>query len=88
MIRKLLLIGAAALLAAFWVRQAFVAAPTNAAQTSPSQQTQPVGTSGSSGATPGSFDEEIRRHAQQMVEEGRKIFRFDTFGEKRSGAIS
>jgi hypothetical protein len=82
MIRKLLLIGAAALLAAFWMRQAFVAAPTDAAQTSPSQQTQPVGTSGSSGAKPGGFDEEIRRHSQQMIEEGRKTFRFDTFGDE------
>ena len=82
MIRKLLLIGVAALLAALWMRQAFIAEPTNAAQTSPSQQTQPVGTSGSSGAKPGSFDEEIRRHAQQMIEEGRKTFRFDTFGDE------
>ena len=48
-------VGVAALLAAFWMRQAFIAEPTNAAQT-PSQQTQPVGTSGSSGAKPGSFD--------------------------------
>ena len=47
-----------------------------------SQQTQPVGTSGSSGAKPGSFDEEIGRHAQQMIEEGRKTFRFDTFGDE------
>ena len=68
MIRKLLLIGVAALLAAFWMRQAFIAEPTNAAQTPPSQQTQPVGTSGSSGAKPGSFDAEIGRHAQQMIE--------------------
>ena len=84
MIRKLLLIGVAALLAAFWMRQTFVAEPANAAvsQTSPSQQTQPVGTSGSSGAKPGSFDAEIGRHAQQMIEEGRKIFRFDTFGDE------
>ena len=82
MIRKLLLIGVAALLAAFWMRQAFIAEPTNAAQTAPSQQTQPVGTSGSSGAKPGSFDAEIARNAQQMIEEGRKIFRFDTFGDE------
>jgi hypothetical protein len=82
MIRKLLLIGVAALLAAFWMRQAFIAEPTNAAQTAPSQQTQPVGTSGSSGAKPGSFDAEIARNAQQMIEDGRKIFRFDTFGDE------
>ena len=82
MIRKLLLIGVAALLAAFWMRQAFIAEPTNAAQAAASQQTRPVGTSGSSGAKPGSFDEEIRRHAQQMIEEGRKTFRFDTFGDE------
>jgi hypothetical protein len=81
MIRKLLLIGAAALLAAFWMRHSFVAEPADAAQASLSQQTQPVGTSGSSGAT-GSFDEQIRRHAQQMIEEGRKTFRFDTFGDE------
>lgn len=31
---------------------------------------------------PGSFDEQIRTHAQQMIEEGRKIFRFDTFGDE------
>jgi hypothetical protein len=31
---------------------------------------------------PGSFDQEIQRHAQQMIEEGRKIFRFDTFGDE------
>ncbi len=82
MIRKLLLIGAVALLAALWMRQAFVSEPTEVAQASPSRQTQPVGTSGSSGAKPGSFDEEIRRHAQQMIEEGRKTFRFDTFGDE------
>jgi hypothetical protein len=82
MIRKLLLIGVAALLVAFLMQQAFVAEPADAAQVSPSQQTQPVGTSGSSGTKPGSFDAEITRNAQQMVEEGRKIFRFDTFGDE------
>jgi hypothetical protein len=82
MIRKLLLIGVAALLAAFWMQLAFIAEPTNAAQSAPSQQTQSVGTSGSSGAKPGSFDAEIGRHAQQMIEEGRKTFRFDTFGDE------
>jgi cytochrome c peroxidase len=82
MIRKLLVIGVATLLAAFWMRQAFIAERTNAARTAPSQQTQPVGTSGSSGAKPGSFDAEITRNAQQMIEDGRKIFRFDTFGDE------
>ena len=82
MIGKLLLIGVAALLAAFSMRLVFVAEPTDAAQISPSQQTQPVGTSDRSGDRPGSFDDEIRRHAQQMVEEGRKTFRFDTFGDE------
>ncbi len=28
------------------------------------------------------FDAEITRHAQTMVEEGRKIFRYDTFGSE------
>ena len=51
-------------------------------QASPSSQTQPVATAGSSNAKPGSFDQEIQRHAQQMIEEGRKIFRFDTFGDE------
>ena len=30
----------------------------------------------------GSFDDQIRSHSQQMIEEGRKIFRFDTFGDE------
>ena len=51
-------------------------------QASPSSQTQPVGAAGSSNAKPGSFDQEIQRHAQQMIDEGRKIFRFDTFGDE------
>jgi hypothetical protein len=28
------------------------------------------------------FDEEIRQHAARMIDEGRKIFRFDTFGDE------
>ena len=28
------------------------------------------------------FDREIRQHAQQLLEEGRQIFRFDTFGDE------
>jgi mono/diheme cytochrome c family protein len=51
-------------------------------QASASSQTQPAGTTGSSSVKPGSFDQEIQRHAQQMIEEGRKIFRFDTFGDE------
>src|SRR5215470_13223153 len=31
---------------------------------------------------PAPFDSEISNHAQQMVEEGRNIFRFDTFGDE------
>jgi hypothetical protein len=30
----------------------------------------------------GPFDREIRRNARQMIEEGRQIFRFDTFGDE------
>jgi hypothetical protein len=51
-------------------------------QASPNSQTQPIGTAGSANAKPGSFDQEIQRHAQQLIEEGRKIFRFDTFGDE------
>lgn len=29
-----------------------------------------------------SFDDQIRTHAQQMIEEGKKTFRFDTFGDE------
>ena len=32
--------------------------------------------------TPGSFDEEIKAHLQRTFEEGRHIFRFDTFGDE------
>ena len=28
------------------------------------------------------FDDLIRENAQQMIEEGRRIFRFDTFGDE------
>ena len=30
----------------------------------------------------GSFDDQIRTHAQHMIDEGRKVFRFDTFGDE------
>jgi hypothetical protein len=29
-----------------------------------------------------SFDDQIRTHAQQMIDEGKKTFRFDTFGDE------
>jgi hypothetical protein len=41
MIRKLLLIGVAALLAAFWMQLAFIAEPTNAAQVHPLSRHNP-----------------------------------------------
>ena len=41
----------------------------------PSPQAQPVTTSGY-------FDAEINQNAQRMLEEGRRIFRFDTFGSE------
>ena len=79
MIRKLLLIGVAALLAAFWMRQAFIAEPTNAAQTAPSADTT------------GRHVGQLRRQAGQLrrrdskaratVDRRRKTFRFDTFGD-------
>src|SRR5688500_3128005 len=33
-------------------------------------------------AAPKSFDEEIRSNAERMLEEGKQIFRFDTFGSE------
>jgi hypothetical protein len=45
---------------------------------SPSAQSQPpVATSGTS-----SFDATVNQNAQRMLEEGRRIFRFDTFGSE------
>jgi hypothetical protein len=32
--------------------------------------------------SPSDFDAEINRHAQAMIDEGRKIFRYDTFGSE------
>jgi hypothetical protein len=29
-----------------------------------------------------SFDQEVSQHVQQLLEEGRQIFRFDTFGDE------
>jgi mono/diheme cytochrome c family protein len=50
-------------------------------QASTSPQTQPVATRGSTDPK-GSFDSSITQHAQRMIEEGRRIFRFDTFGDE------
>src|SRR5262245_48944701 len=44
------------------------------------QAQQPVATSGSSAAR--SFDSTIAQNAQLMIDEGRKIFRSDTFGDE------
>jgi hypothetical protein len=41
---------------------------------------QPVATTGS--ATSSAFDAAINQNAQRMIEEGRRIFRFDTFGSE------
>jgi mono/diheme cytochrome c family protein len=45
------------------------------------QGQQPAATTGSA-APGGSFDSLIAKHAHEMVEEGRRIFRFDTFGDE------
>ena len=64
---RILLIGAAIV---------FVAAGTFALRgTFPSAQAQPV-------APAGSFDAAINQNAQRMLDEGRRIFRFDTFGSE------
>jgi hypothetical protein len=44
-------------------------------QASPSAQAQPA-------AASASFDSTINQNAQRMLEEGRKIFRYDTFGSE------
>jgi hypothetical protein len=50
-------------------------------QTSSSAQAQqPVATTGS--APIASFDSTINQNAQRMIEEGRRIFRYDTFGSE------
>ncbi len=48
-------------------------------QASPARQ--PVATSGAA-AKSGSFDSAITEHAQRLIEEGRRTFRFDTFGDE------
>ena len=54
----------------------FVAAVTLALREAfPSARAQPVPASGS-------FDESINQNAQRMLDEGRRIFRFDTFGSE------
>jgi mono/diheme cytochrome c family protein len=57
----------------------FVVTAASAAlrQASPSAQAQQPVPTGS-----GSFDSTITQNAQRMIEEGRKIFRFDTFGDE------
>src|SRR5438874_5625172 len=48
------------------------------------QRDTQVGTTGTAGdrGTSGAFDVEIRRNADRMIEDGRRIFRFDTFGDE------
>ena len=48
------------------------------------QEPTQVGTTGTAGerSSSGAFDIEIRRNADRMIEEGRRIFRFDTFGDE------
>ena len=38
-------------------------------------------TQGAAAALPPSFDNQILANAQQLVDEGRQTFRFDTFGD-------
>jgi len=47
-------------------------------------QVQPVGTTGAAGdhRNLAGFDAQIRANADRMLEEGRQIFRFDTFGDE------
>src|SRR5207237_3453389 len=47
-------------------------------------QVQPVGTTGAAGdrRNLAGFDAEIRTNADRLLEEGRRIFRFDTFGDE------
>src|SRR5262245_64219229 len=46
----------------------------------PARAQQPVATAGTTPS--GSFDTTINQNAQRMIEEGRKIFRSDTFGDE------
>src|SRR5215510_3303017 len=74
MYRKLLIVSVALVGLLIWS----IAAPTQAQRQTP-QTPQPVGTTGRGAAN---FDQEIQRHAQSMIDEGRKTFRFDTFGDE------
>jgi hypothetical protein len=49
-------------------------------ETSSAQTQPPVGTTGSPAAV--SFDSTINQNAERMLEEGRKTFRYDTFGSE------
>ena len=57
-----------------------VTAATSTIQQTP-PKTQPVATTGSPDPS-GSFNASITQNAQRMIEEGRRIFRFDTFGDE------
>ena len=73
--------------AVFGAMVVFLLAAASARQAAVAQQTaQPaVATSGRT-ADPmrptSGFDGEIQRHAEQMIDEGRRIFRYDTFGDE------
>src|SRR5215218_7322807 len=67
MSRKLLLLILIVAVSGFWMRSVSLAN-----QRRPSQVT----------SDRGSFDDQIRTHSRQMLDEGRKIFRFDTFGDE------
>src|SRR5262245_18668153 len=45
-------------------------------------QVQPTGTGGTVAPAGSSVDRVIGQHAQQMIEQGRQIFRYDTFGSE------
>src|SRR2546430_15086837 len=50
----------------------------------PHDKVQPVGTTGAAGdrRNLAGFDAEIRTNADRLLEEGRRIFRYDTFGDE------
>ena len=70
---RILIVAGAALLVT-------VVATANLREPSSAQAQQPVPTTGSAAAP--SFDTTINQNAQRMLEEGRKIFRYDTFGSE------
>src|SRR5262249_33720896 len=57
-----------------------ITAASASLRTASPQAQQPVAPTGSSPTS--SFDSTITQNAQRMIEEGRKIFRFDTFGDE------